>query len=361
MSPAVRKFALTIHLTCSVGWIGAVLAYLALGLAAVTSPDAQTVRAAWTGMQVTGWSAIVPLAIASLLTGLVMSLGTHWGLFRHYWVLISLALTILCTVVLVLHMPTVSTMAALAQHADGADLRALGGDLFHPAVGLLVLLAIAVLNVYKPAGVTPYGWRKQREQRNGLQRSTRRATSSVSLTLVAGTDVHQPSSRFSAAVARVGYFTLHFAEMFVAMMVGMMIFVPVRLALTAQGYTALLDGTSIDFQAWMAAFMVAPMATWMRVRGCNWRNGVEMSAVMLLPIAAVIALRGIGRLDTVPWLANSEHTAMLVGMLVLMLYRREHYTSVYSFSRRPSAAAKGRSFGAQHAEAEQPSARAAAK
>jgi hypothetical protein len=165
MTPGVRKFALTVHLTCSVGWIGAVVAYLALGLAAITSPETRTVRAAWIAMDVTGWWVIVPLAVTALITGLVMSLGTHWGLFRHYWVLISLALTILCTVVLALHMPTVSAMATLAQTADGADLRALGGDLVHPAVGLLLLLAITVLNVYKPAGLTPYGWRKQREQR----------------------------------------------------------------------------------------------------------------------------------------------------------------------------------------------------
>src|SRR5258707_937631 len=211
MSPGVRKFALIVHLTSSVGWIGAVLAYLALGIAAVTSPDAQTVRAAWTAMDLTGWWAIVPLAIAALLTGLVMSLATHWGLFRHYWVLISLALTILCTVVLLLHMPTVSATARLAQHVDGADLRALGGDLFHPGVGLLVLLAIAVLNVYKPAGVTPYGWRKQREQvqRTALQGSARRVTSSVSLRPVAGTDVRRSASRFSIAATGAGYFTFH--------------------------------------------------------------------------------------------------------------------------------------------------------
>jgi len=164
MTPSVRKLALTVHLTCSVGWIGAVVAYLALGIAAVTSLEVQTVRAAWTAMDVIGWWAIVPLAIAALVTGLLMSLGTHWGLFRHYWVLISLVLTIVSTVVLVLHTPTVSAMAKLAQDLDGTDLRALGGDLFHPAVGLVVLLAIAVLNVYKPSGVTPYGWRKQREQ-----------------------------------------------------------------------------------------------------------------------------------------------------------------------------------------------------
>jgi len=113
MSPWLRKLALTVHLTSSLGWIGAVVAYLVLGVAAVISPDAQTVRAVWTAMDITGWWAIVPLAVAALLTGVVMSVGTHWGLFRHYWVVISLVLTVACTVVLVLHMPTVSKMAGL--------------------------------------------------------------------------------------------------------------------------------------------------------------------------------------------------------------------------------------------------------
>src|SRR5919198_3333075 len=94
MAPGLRKFVLAVHLTFSIGWIGAVVAYLALGVSAVTSQDAQTARAAWIAMEVTGWFAIVPLALAALLTGLVMSLGTQWGLFRHYWVLISLGLTI---------------------------------------------------------------------------------------------------------------------------------------------------------------------------------------------------------------------------------------------------------------------------
>src|SRR3954469_7202290 len=100
MAPGLRKLVLTVHLTVSVGWIGAVVAYLALGVAAVTSPDPQTVRAAWIAMELTGWYVIVPLALAALLTGIVMALGTPWGLFRHYWVLISLGLTIFATVVL---------------------------------------------------------------------------------------------------------------------------------------------------------------------------------------------------------------------------------------------------------------------
>jgi hypothetical protein len=164
MKPGVRKFALITHLTSSVGWVGAVVAYLGLGIAAVVSHDVQTVRAAWTAMELTGWYVIVPLALASLVTGLVMALGTKWGLFTYYWVLISFVLTVFATVVLLLHMPTVSATADLAQDAQGAALETLGGDLFHPAVGLVILLVIQTLNVYKPPGLTRYGWRKQQQR-----------------------------------------------------------------------------------------------------------------------------------------------------------------------------------------------------
>ena len=161
MSPALRKLALSVHLTCSVGWIGTVVAYVALGVAATTSGDGGTVRAAWIAMELIGWYVILPLAVASLVTGLVMALGTRWGLFRHYWVLFSLVLTTVAVVVLVLHLPAVSAMAEVARDADGATLDGLGGDLLHSGVGLAVLLVVQVLNVYKPRGVTGYGRRRQ--------------------------------------------------------------------------------------------------------------------------------------------------------------------------------------------------------
>ena len=180
MSPVLRKFVLATHLSFSVGWIGAVVAYLALSVAAMTSQDAQTVRAAWIAMELTGWYAIVPLALASVLTGLVMALGTTWGLFRHYWVLISFMLTVLATIVLLLHMPDVSVVADVAREGGGGGLDATGdhlderltnGDLLHPALGLVVLLVVQVLNVYKPRGMTRYGWRKDEERRRSVRRS----------------------------------------------------------------------------------------------------------------------------------------------------------------------------------------------
>ncbi len=167
MSPGLRKFALAAHLTVSVGWIGAVAAYIALDVAAATSQDAQTLRAAYLAMEMIARSVIVPLAFASLLTGLVMSVGTKWGLFRHYWVLISLLLTVVATVVLLVETQTIGYFADIAADptTSGDDLRSLGTTLVHSVGGTVVLLVILVLNLYKPRGMTRYGWRKQHEQR----------------------------------------------------------------------------------------------------------------------------------------------------------------------------------------------------
>jgi hypothetical protein len=165
MTPRLRKFALTAHLTFSVGWIGAVIAYLALVVAAMTSRDSRTLQAVWIAMELIGWYVIVPLALAALLTGLVMALGTPWGLFRHYWVVLSLVLTILATIVLLVHMLTVSDVTGRAAETPSAAVGGLPGEFVHAGVGMLVLLVIQVLNMYKPRGMTPYGWRKQQEQR----------------------------------------------------------------------------------------------------------------------------------------------------------------------------------------------------
>jgi hypothetical protein len=162
MISRMRKLALTIHISVSVGWIGAVLAYLVLVVAAMTGQDLK-LRAAWIAMELIGWYLLVPFAFAALVTGLVMALGTPWGLFRHYWVLISLGLTVVAAVVLLQHMYTVSFFARFAAEADASSVgplrQALSGELLHAGLGFLVLLAIELLNVYKPRGMTPYGQR----------------------------------------------------------------------------------------------------------------------------------------------------------------------------------------------------------
>ena len=167
MKPGLRKLALTAHITFSVGWLGAVAGFLALAITALNSKDAQMVRAAYLSMALIARFVIVPLAFASLLTGIVQALGTSWGLFRHYWILVKLLLTVFATVVLLLKTPLIGYAArqAAAAALSSADLHAAGRELLvHSTGGLLVLLAVTTLSVYKPWGLTQYGRRKVREQ-----------------------------------------------------------------------------------------------------------------------------------------------------------------------------------------------------
>src|SRR5688572_13035914 len=112
MNPALRKLGLVAHVSASVGWLGTVAAFLVLAISGVVLEDVQSVRAAYLAMELTVWFAIVPLAIASLITGLITSLGTQWGLFRHYWVLAKFLITIIATGLLLVHAQPVGVLAA---------------------------------------------------------------------------------------------------------------------------------------------------------------------------------------------------------------------------------------------------------
>lgn len=169
-----RKLALLAHVGTSVGFLGAVASFLVLAWAGLSSPDPVEVQAAYLAGEMITWRIILPLCFASLLTGLIVSLGTAWGLIRHYWVLIKLLITVLTTAVLMLHTQPVDHMAQLAVTSDllPGDLRGARVQLVvASAAGVVALLATTALSIYKPRGPTRYGWRKQHEER-GASHST---------------------------------------------------------------------------------------------------------------------------------------------------------------------------------------------
>ncbi len=157
MPAGLRKFALTMHVISSVGWLGAVAAFIALALAGVTNRDPQTVRGAYLAMDLTTRFVIVPLCVASLLTGIVSSLGTPWGFFKHYWVLVKLVMALPSTILLFAHTGPISYVARIASETtlSGTDLGRLRIEILGEAgAALLVLLVATTLSVYKPPGRT---------------------------------------------------------------------------------------------------------------------------------------------------------------------------------------------------------------
>jgi hypothetical protein len=161
---AARRPALVTHVASSVGSLGAVAAFLALALAGLISEDSERVRGCYLAMEMIARFVILPLIIASLISGVVSSLASPWGIFQHYWVLVKLLLNILVLVVLLLQIDGISAMAAAASRAPVSDAALFGlrtSLLVHAAGGVVVLLIATVLGIYKPRGVTPYGTLKQ--------------------------------------------------------------------------------------------------------------------------------------------------------------------------------------------------------
>jgi len=160
MKPALRKFVLTAHVTFAVGWLGAVAAFLALAIAGLTSEDVQLVQSAYLTMDLITRFVIVPLSFAPLITGPLLSLFTPWGLFRHYWILVKLLITILSTLILLVHLQPIGLLADAASGGTfpRADLHGMQVQMVvASAAALLALLVATGLGVYKPKGETPWG------------------------------------------------------------------------------------------------------------------------------------------------------------------------------------------------------------
>lgn len=164
MTPRVRKFTLIVHIISTIGWIGAIACFLILAIVGLNSQDVQMVRASYLSMELIAWFVIVPLSILSLLSGLIQSFGTKWGLFHHYWVLIKFLLTLFAAIVLYLQLEPISYIAGEAAEAtlSSPNLRGVRMSLVvHAVGGILVLFVVTTLSIYKPRGMTRYGWRMQ--------------------------------------------------------------------------------------------------------------------------------------------------------------------------------------------------------
>jgi hypothetical protein len=180
-----RKIWLTTHVMSSIGWFGAVVVFLTLALFGMISRNQELVRAAYLTMQLNAWFIIVPFAFVSLGSGIISSLGTKWGLFRYYWVLLKLVITTGATILLLVHTQAIDLLAGIAGKTAVLDAYPYGMQLklvATSAATVVVLIMLTGLAVYKPRGLTPYGQRRQDEWGKGIT-SAESATDQLSETV----------------------------------------------------------------------------------------------------------------------------------------------------------------------------------
>ncbi|MEU3349062.1 DUF2269 domain-containing protein [Streptomyces sp. NPDC006700] len=169
--PARRAF-LVVHVVASASWLGLSLGLLALAIAAVTTRSAVTVETSVRAMKLFADWLLLPVAFATLFSGLVLSLGTPWGLARHRWVCTKFWLTLATTAatVLVLRPGLTATVRAVAAGEPPADSR---GILMGPVVSLTAYVFMTVISVLKPWGLTRRG-RRHRTAQRAAQTAARR-------------------------------------------------------------------------------------------------------------------------------------------------------------------------------------------
>jgi hypothetical protein len=161
LSPKARKGVLIVHLAGSIGWLGADIGLLVLAVTAMTTGSPGLGHGAVVAAALLATWASGPLALLALLSGILLSLTTRWGLVRYWWTTVSLVLTLAAAAAVNLALGPMLRgfeVSVLAARPDAPVAVAMGSAPAHlfvpPCVAFVLLTFITIINVYKPWGRT---------------------------------------------------------------------------------------------------------------------------------------------------------------------------------------------------------------
>lgn len=162
ISPRLRKAVLTAHVAISVGWLGLVTGMFAMSVAGATTHDAELQAAMYRTMSMLDEIFLGMTSMFALISGIVVSAGTKWGLLRRTWVATKFFLT-MCVMVLgfsVIHQLILKANTLVDEKAPvrGGELDGVGWAMSGAAlVALLSLVLMTAVSTYKPWGTTRWG------------------------------------------------------------------------------------------------------------------------------------------------------------------------------------------------------------
>ena len=150
-----RKTILIVHILSVGSWVGVDVIVAVLVLTGWLSGDSSVRGLAYQALGTfVGWPMLVS-ALVSLVTGVLLGLGSRYGLVRYWWVAVKLALNlVLCTLILIALQPGLGELAQYGRElaAGTATERDMTDPFFPPIVSLSALTFATILSVAKPWG-----------------------------------------------------------------------------------------------------------------------------------------------------------------------------------------------------------------
>jgi hypothetical protein len=151
-----RKGFLVVHIVSAGAWIGIDVVMAVVVFTGLLGDDDNTKALCYQALELFAVWPLLTTGLVCLASGVVLGLGTKYGLVRYWWVAIKLVLNIVLTaLVLVALRPEVSKVAEQGrQFAAGEPASlAVGNLIFPPIVSPTALLIAVVLAVFKPWGL----------------------------------------------------------------------------------------------------------------------------------------------------------------------------------------------------------------
>jgi hypothetical protein len=163
MPPTVRKTVQSLHVIVAVGWLGLTFGDVTLGVTAVVTDTPSVQHAMFRALGTIADVLLLPIAWVAYATGILMALGTRWGLVRHKWVLTKFLLTTLTVALTTFSLvPGLKTMRDTVNATPADELVPMStadvsGLVSAAVVSTTCYTICVVLSIFKPWGRTRWG------------------------------------------------------------------------------------------------------------------------------------------------------------------------------------------------------------
>jgi hypothetical protein len=167
-----RQLLVFAHVALSLGWMGAGAANVVLAMTAGYTATPEVRRVCYHMIERIDAYLVIPGAFGALVSGLVLSAVTPWGLTRYWWVLVKLVLTVAVIVYSTFGVGAWVEQSILATTAADVESPVAGPLAYGALLNIVAFLLMTWVSVAKPWGTTPWAADRKRAGRRAARAAT---------------------------------------------------------------------------------------------------------------------------------------------------------------------------------------------